>query len=285
MLKETAETRIDGRTADQLRPITVRCDVFSNATSSVLLSIGNTQVLCALTLDQGVPHFLRGKGVGWLTAEYSMLPTAGSNRIQRESSAIRKSGRAVEISRLIGRSLRAAVDLSVLGERTIVVDCDVLRADGGTRTACITGAFLALERAQSRWLGSGLLKKAFITHRVAAVSVGLSDTGALLDLNYVEDSTVDVDYNFVLTEHDTIIEIQGTADKHPISWDSLLQLQKLARSGVKQLLEHLAPYQISIDQARPKNVHAVPAKVVRRVKHKRKPKSLFSLSSRGLRST
>ena len=227
--------RCNGRLAHQLRPVTITHNAFGYAPGSVLFELGNTKVLCSVSLQLGVPHFLKGKKEGWLTAEYALLPTATHIRCPRESAHAKRNDRAIEISRLIGRSLRAVVDLRSLGERTIVVDCDVLQADGSTRTAAITGAYIALEQAMYAWLERGDIVAPFITESVAAVSVGCSQGAVLLDLDYKEDSSLDADYNVVLTSSGKIIEIQGTAEKGPIAWPHFDQMMSCAREGMVAL--------------------------------------------------
>ncbi len=197
--------------------------------------MGKTKVLCAVSIQNGVPPFLRGKGTGWLTAEYALLPTSTTTRTQRESTLARKDGRSVEIARFIGRCFRSIVDLSVFGEKTITIDCDVLQADGGTRTASITGAFLALSMAQEKWLQSRLIDRPFIKDTIAAISVGVVANAALLDLNYDEDSIASADFNFVITQSDKIIEMQGGAESSPLSWDLFEEVRMLARHGSQEL--------------------------------------------------
>lgn len=208
-----------GRSFDQMRSINVSYNMYSQADSSVLFALGRTQVLCAVTLQQGVPKFLRGKGAGWLTAEYAVLPTATHERTTRESSTGHRDGRAVEISRVIGRTLRSCVNLQHFGEWTIVVDCDVLCADGGTRVASINAAALALARAQELWLSTGRIKAPFLLQKPAAVAIGVTADGDLLvDPDYKEDTTIIADFNIIATQQG-IIEVQGGAEKEPIAWD------------------------------------------------------------------
>jgi ribonuclease PH len=225
-----AVRRSDGRLPNQLRPVKVVPDYLKFAEGSVLIRVGETRVICAATIEDRVPPFLRGKGSGWVTAEYSMLPRAGAERSQREASQGRIGGRTHEIQRLIGRSLRGVVNLAGLGERSITLDCDVIQADGGTRTASITGAYVALARAMRRY-GMGHL----ITGQVAAVSVGLRAGSVLLDLNYEEDSTADVDFNVVMTDADRFIEVQGTAEHRPFGRDEMRAMLDLAAAGIRQL--------------------------------------------------
>jgi len=226
--------RHDGRNYDELRNITIHADSFGYAPSSVLVQVGKTKVLCSVTLQQGVPPFLRGKGGGWLSAEYAMLPTATGERTARATAASGYNGRSIEISRFIGRALRSIVDLRVLSDYTIIVDCDVLQADGGTRTASISGACLALLRAEQTWLSSKLFKSPFVTDIVAAVSVGVLNNACVLDPSYQEDSCGQADFNFVIARSGGIIELQGGGEKGPVSWDLFMQVQTLARKGVEQ---------------------------------------------------
>ena len=227
-----AARRPDGRAAAQLRPVKIVADYLKFAEGSVLIRVGDTRVICAVTIEDRVPGWLRGKGSGWVTAEYSMLPRAGTERSQREASTGRIGGRTHEIQRLIGRALRGVVDLAKLGERTVTVDCDVIQADGGTRTASITGAYVALARALRKY-GMGHL----ITGQVAAVSVGMSGGTPLLDLNYVEDSGADVDFNVVMTDDERFVEVQGTAEHRAFDRAQMNQMIDLAAAGIRQLFE------------------------------------------------
>ena len=227
--------RAHGRQYDQLREITISYNVFGYAPGSALFELGDTKILCSVSIMPGVPHFLKGTKTGWLTAEYAMLPTSGQNRLARESTQAKRNDRAVEISRLIGRSLRSIVNLAPVGERTIFVDCDVLQADGSTRTASITGAYLALHRAVDQWIANGDLEKTIITDMVAGVSVGVANGKPLLDLDYQEDTLIDADYNFVFTQSEKIIEIQGTAEKKALSWHEFDQIKALAIQGNKKI--------------------------------------------------
>jgi ribonuclease PH len=224
--------RLDGRSSNQLRPVKIVHDYLKFAEGSVLIRVGDTRVICAATIEDRVPGWMRGKGGGWVTAEYSMLPRAGTERSQREASAGRIGGRTHEIQRLIGRSLRACVDLPRLGERTITLDCDVVQADGGTRTASITGAYVALARALNKFGMSHLL-----VGKVAAVSVGVTGGQVLLDLNYAEDSTAEVDFNVVMTDDDRFIEVQGTGEQHAFTRDQMNQMLDLAGAGIRQLFD------------------------------------------------
>lgn len=229
--------RVDGREPTELRPIKVTVDYQRYAEGSVLIEAGETRVLCAASIEEIVPAFLEGRGQGWLTAEYSMLPRATKTRTRRESSVGRPSGRTQEIQRLIGRSLRAALDLKLLGERTLTLDCDVLQADGGTRTLSITGAYIAAHRACTALLKQGLLKGHPVQTPVAAVSVGIVDGVPLLDLNYAEDSRAQVDFNVVMTGRGEFVEVQGTAEGRPFSREALDGLLALAGQGIRRLVE------------------------------------------------
>jgi ribonuclease PH len=229
--------RGDGRRPDELRPVTITPNVNKYAEGSVLIQMGDTHVLCTASVEESVPPFMRDRGEGWVTAEYSMLPRSTGTRSARESSRGRLGGRTMEIQRLIGRSLRAVTDLPNLGERTIWLDCDVIQADGGTRTASITGAYVALHLALQQLLQQGLIAQIPLKDAVAAVSVGMLQDIPHLDLNYPEDSTSDVDMNIVMTGSGNLIEVQGTAEGEPFSQDSLLELLALARQGISQLVE------------------------------------------------
>jgi ribonuclease PH len=227
--------RNDGRTPDQLRPVSFSRGIYEYAAGSVLFEMGKTKVLCAVSMQSGVPQFLRGKGTGWLTAEYALLPASTTARTQRENASNKKDGRAVEIARFIGRCFRTIVDLSQIGERTITIDCDVLQADGGTRTAAITGSFVALMMAQEKWLQKRLINKPIVTDHIAAVSVGVVGDNVLLDLNYDEDSTATADFNFVITQTNKIVEMQGGAESSPVSWETFEKVRVMACRGTEQL--------------------------------------------------
>ena len=229
--------RIDNRKLNELRPITFVRNYTKHAEGSVLVSFGDTKVLCTASIEAGVPRWLKGQGKGWLTAEYGMLPRATGTRTRREASAGKQSGRTQEIQRLIGRSLRAMLDLSKLGENTIYIDCDVIQADGGTRTASITGAAVALIDALEHLQRDKKLKEDPLVGLVAAVSVGIKDAQAYLDLNYAEDSTCDTDLNVVMTQAGGFIEIQGTAEDKPFTRAEADAMLSLAESGIKQLLD------------------------------------------------
>ena len=228
--------RPNGRTPAQMRPVTITRHFTSHAEGSVLVEFGQTRVLCNASVVDGVPRFLKGKGQGWITAEYGMLPRSTHSRMNREAASGKQGGRTLEIQRLIGRALRAAVDLTKLGEFTITLDCDVIQADGGTRTAAITGACVALVDAL-RWLQEqGKLKTDPLKYMVAAVSVGIHNGQAICDLEYVEDSAAETDMNVVMTECGRIIEVQGTAEGEPFSQDELNQLLELAKGGIAELV-------------------------------------------------
>lgn len=230
------ECRSDGRSCDQLRPIRVTCDAFGYASGAVLFEIGNTKVLCSVSLQAGVPHFMKGTKTGWLTAEYAMLPTSTVERTQRESVTQKRCGRSMEISRLIGRSLRVVTKLELIGERTVVIDCDVLQADGGTRTAAISGSFLALKLAEQRWLADKVIAQPFVCGDVAAISAGIVNGRPVVDLDCAEDNIAEVDFNFVLNCVGNIIEIQGSVERGgPIDWAQFEQIRTLAVKGVREL--------------------------------------------------
>jgi ribonuclease PH len=229
--------RIDQRTLDQLREVRIETGYLMTAEGSVLISFGHTRVLCAASIEDSVPPFLRNSGKGWVTAEYSMLPRATITRTPREVNKGRQSGRTLEIQRLIGRSLRAILDMDVLGERSIIVDCDVIQADGGTRTAAITGAYVALAIAVRQLLEFKQLKANPIRDAVAAVSVGIVDGKPMLDLCYEEDSKAEVDANVVLTGAGRFVEFQATAERNAFDDEQMAQLTALARKGITELVE------------------------------------------------
>ena len=229
-------TRLDGRAPDALRPVTITRRFTRYAEGSVLIEFGQTRVLCTASIEDRVPGFLKGKGQGWLTAEYGMLPRATHTRSDREAARGKQSGRTQEIQRLIGRSLRSVFDLDALGERTITFDCDVLQADGGTRTASITGACVAAHDAIATLLASGALTKSPARDFVAAISVGIKDGTALLDLDYSEDSTCDTDMNVVMTGAGGMVEVQGTAEGEPFTREQLDRLLDLAGQGIASLV-------------------------------------------------
>ena len=229
--------RIDGRKADQMRPVKVDRGFLKHAEGSLFIEVGETKVLCTATVEDKVPLFLRGTGQGWVTAEYGMLPRATKTRTPRESATGRASGRTFEIQRLIGRSLRAVIDLAKLGERTVLIDCDVIQADGGTRTTAVTGAFVALADALTRLQESGLIKGPLLKDFVAAVSVGSVEGNLMLDLNYAEDSMADVDMNVVMTGSKKFVEVQGTAEEVPFDKEQLDRMLHLAMRGIEQLVD------------------------------------------------
>ena len=228
-------TRPSGRSADQMRQVTLTRHYTRHAEGSVLVEFGDTKVICTASVEGGVPRFLRGTGQGWITAEYGMLPRATGERMQREASKGKQGGRTLEIQRLIGRSLRAAVDLKSLGENTIYIDCDVIQADGGTRTAAITGACVALVDALRVMKKRGLIKRVPPVQMIAAVSVGIYQGVPVLDLDYPEDSAADTDLNVVMTDKGGFIEVQGTAEAAPFSGEELTAMLDLAREGINQL--------------------------------------------------
>jgi|SRR6266508_702575 ribonuclease PH len=229
--------RSDGRKPTQMRPLKITPSYIKTADGSVLIEMGDTKVICTAKLEERVPQFLRNSGKGWITAEYGMLPGSSQTRIGRESARGRVGGRTHEIQRLIGRSLRAIADLKSLGERTIWIDCDVIQADGGTRTASITGAYVALAEATRSWLHRGVIGADPIKDSVAAVSIGVVDGKIHLDLCYEEDSRADVDMNFVMTGSGKFIEVQGTAETSPFTKKQMERMAELAQQGIKELLK------------------------------------------------
>ena len=261
--------RHDGRTVNQIRPIFIHYDVYGYADASVLFEQGNTKILVSVSLQPGVPHFLKGKRTGWLSAEYAMLPHATHQRTTRETSQAQRNARSVEISRLIGRCLRPTVDLDALGERSIFVDCDVLQADGGTRVASLTAASLALKLACTRWVEQRLVASNIFKVQLAALSTGMIDGIAYADLSYAEDSQADADFNFVLTEHDELIEVQGTSEKKPMRWEFFDQLKILAVHGVKEIFKKTATLSHRLPNPEPTSY----------LKDQNKP-ALFSLGQR-----
>ena len=230
-------TRADGRDADELRPITFERDFTEMAAGSVLVTFGRTRVLCTASLAEDVPRWMKGTGRGWVTAEYSMLPGSSPERIEREAARGKQGGRTMEIQRLIARSLRAVTDLVMLGEKQITVDCDVLQADGGTRTASICGGYLALHDALSRLLGAGQLRAVPLTAHCAAISVGIVDAVPVLDLPYIEDSRAEVDMNVVMTSAGRFVEVQGTAEGAPFSRSELDSMLELAERGLAEIFQ------------------------------------------------
>ena len=228
--------RPSARANDQMRSVTLEPGVAKHAEGSCLVKFGNTHVLCTASLEDTAPGFLRGTGKGWVTAEYGMLPRSTHERMRREAAQGKQSGRTLEIQRLIGRSLRAVVDMSALGERQIVIDCDVIQADGGTRTASITGGFVALTHCIAFMKKTGMVTKPAIKDHVAAISCGVWKGEAVLDLDYDEDSTAETDANFVLTGNGGLVELQGTAEGAPFSDEQFAQMLKLARKGIAELV-------------------------------------------------
>jgi len=229
--------RLPSRQDDSLRAVRLTRHFTRHAEGSVLVEFGSTRVICTASVEESVPGFLKGKGRGWVTAEYGMLPRSTGSRMRREAAAGKQSGRTQEIQRLIGRSLRAVVDLERLGERQILIDCDVIQADGGTRTASITGAFVALSDAISGLLAQGKLSESPLRDHVAAVSVGMVEGRALLDLDYLEDSGCDTDMNVVMTGAGRFIEIQGTAEGEAFSREEMNQMLELAEKGIRELID------------------------------------------------
>ncbi|KES19555.1 ribonuclease PH [Gilliamella apicola] len=229
--------RPSGRAAEQVRPIKITRHYTKHAEGSVLVEFGETKVLCNATVEESVPRFLKGQNQGWVTAEYGMLPRATNSRTQREAAKGKQTGRTMEIQRLIARSLRAMIDLKLLGEYTITLDCDVIQADGGTRTASITGACVALNDAINKMIADGKLKQNPIKSLVAAVSVGIVEGQAVCDLEYIEDSNADTDMNVIMTDDGRIIEVQGTAEGEPFSHEELLKLLELAKNGIATIID------------------------------------------------
>jgi ribonuclease PH len=231
-----AFSRPSGRQPDQMRRVTLEPSALKHAEGSCLVTFGDTKVLCSASVENAPPPFLRGSGRGWVTAEYGMLPRATTDRTRREAAAGKQTGRTQEIQRLIGRSLRAVTDMALLGERQIIIDCDVLEADGGTRTASITGGFVALYQALSFLTASGLLAQLPLKDHVAAVSCGIHHGMPVLDLDYGEDSTAETDANFVITGSGGLVEVQGTAEGKPFSEEHLAEMLRLAKKGTSELI-------------------------------------------------
>jgi len=229
--------RQDGRAADELRKLSFTRDFITHPEGSVLVALGGTKIICNATVEEGVPPFLRGKGRGWLTAEYAMLPRATTTRNTRDIEKLKKNSRAVEIQRLIGRALRMAVDLEKLGERTIIIDCDVIQADGGTRTASISGGYVALADACAKLVASGTLAESPVVQMIAAVSVGVVNGEPMLDLCYAEDSAADVDMNIVMNDRGEFIELQGTAEHKPFAAPALAALLQLGTLGSEAIVQ------------------------------------------------
>ena len=229
--------RLDGRSSDQLRPVKITRNYIKHAEGSCLIEVGDTKVICTATLEEKVPPFMRNGGKGWITAEYSMLPRATETRNARESSRGKVGGRTMEIQRLIGRAIRSVVKLEAMGERTIWLDCDVIQADGGTRTASITGAFVAMVDAMNTLVTAGTWKELPITDFLAATSVGVVEGVPVLDLNYKEDSSAIVDMNVIMTGAGKYVELQGTGEESPFSTEELMQLLALGQKGIQDLIE------------------------------------------------
>lgn len=246
------KTRYDGRAADELRPVVIRPNFIKHAEGSVLIEVGDTRVCCTASIQEKVPPFLYRTGKGWVTAEYGMLPRATTERVEREAAKGKQGGRTMEIQRLIGRALRASVDIEKMGERTVWLDCDVIQADGGTRTASITGAYCALVLALSNLYTSGTMANWPVVDFVAAISVGIVGGMPVLDLNYAEDSKAGVDMNVVATDKGRFIELQGTAEGASFSEEEMQAMVGLAKSGIAQLIEKqreiLAPSLARVDQ-------------------------------------
>jgi ribonuclease PH len=228
--------RPSGRKTDQIRPVSIETNITKHAEGSCLIKCGDTHVICTASVEESVPHFLRKSGLGWVTAEYGMIPRSTGSRMRRESSSNRQSGRTLEIQRLIGRSLRSVVDRVILVERQIVIDCDVIQADGGTRCAAITGGWVALRCATKKLMDEGMIKSDPLSDNVAAISCGIFAGTPIIDLDYSEDSEADVDANFVMTGSKKIVEIQASAEKQAFSRTELTQLINLAENGVQNLI-------------------------------------------------
>ena len=225
------------RNFNQIRSVSIKTNVIKNAEGSCIIKCGNTEIICTATIEENVPHFMRKTGLGWVTAEYGMLPRSTNSRMKRESSRGKQGGRTLEIQRLIGRSLRTCVDRLLLGERQIIIDCDVIQADGGTRTASITGAYVALYDAINPLIGEGILKTSPIKDAVAAISLGIKNGEVLIDLDYDEDSNCDTDMNIVMTEQGKFVEIQGTAEGEPFTKDEMNNIIQIAEQGIAELIQ------------------------------------------------
>lgn len=229
--------RFDGRQKQQIRPVTITRNYLKHAEGSVLIEMGDTKVICTASIEDRVPPFLKGSGQGWITSEYGMLPRSTESRKPRDASKGKVDGRTMEIQRLIGRALRSVVDLKKLGEQTIYIDCDVIQADGGTRTASITGAFVALVDAMNKLIQNGRLNIIPIKNFVAAISVGVKDGEVIVDLNYAEDSTCQVDMNIIMTEDGQLVEIQGTGEESPFTKAQLNEMLELGEGGIQELIK------------------------------------------------
>ena len=228
--------RPSNRNINQIRPVSIKTDIIKNAEGSCNIKCGNTEIICTATIDENVPHFIRKTGLGWVTAEYGMLPRSTKSRMKRESSRGKQGGRTLEIQRLIGRSLRTCVDRLLLGERQIIIDCDVIQADGGTRCAAITGGWIALKLASDHLVKNQIIDENPIINQVAAISCGIYNDEPILDLDYEEDSNVNTDANFVLNQDNEIIEIQVSAEKEPFSYKNFEELFQLSKKGIQELL-------------------------------------------------
>ncbi len=228
--------RPSNRNINQIRPVSIKTDIIKNAEGSCNIKCGNTEIICTATIDENVPHFIRKTGLGWVTAEYGMLPRSTNSRMKRESSRGKQGGRTLEIQRLIGRSLRTCVDRLLLGERQIIIDCDVIQADGGTRCAAITGGWIALKLASDHLVKNQIIDENPIINQVAAISCGIYNDEPILDLDYEEDSNVKTDANFVLNQDYEIIEIQVSAEKEPFSYKNFEELFQLSKKGIQELL-------------------------------------------------
>ena len=224
------------RNINQIRSVSIKTNVIKNAEGSCIIKCGNTEIICTATIEESVPHFMRKTGLGWVTAEYGMLPRSTNSRMKRESSRGKQGGRTLEIQRLIGRSLRTCVDRLLLGERQIIIDCDVIQADGGTRCAAITGGWVALKLASNYLMKNQIIKDDPIINQVAAISSGIFNESPILDLDYEEDSNVKTDANFVLNQNNEIIEIQISAEKEPFSYKNFEELFQLSKQGIQELL-------------------------------------------------
>jgi ribonuclease PH len=286
--------RAQMRAPHEIRPIDFVVDALGYTSASVLFSQGNTKVLASITLQQGLPPFLKGQAVGWLSAEYAMLPSATHQRNNRESSQAQRNARSVEISRLLGRCLRTCVDLSLLRDKTILIDCDVLQADGGTRVACITAASLALEIATKRWFDKKIIDSNIFIERVAGISVGFIKDHLATDLDYPEDSTAEADFNFIITQGNRLVEIQGTSEKTPLVWEQFDAAKVLAQESVKEIFTVISQKLATLDlqatdlnenitalvnmgQDRQRNFRQTPAKPAQQ--NNQKP-GLFSIGNR-----
>ncbi len=270
-----------GRVSNMIRPINIKYDQFGNAVASVLFEQGSTIILVSITLQDGVPRFLKGKKQGWLSAEYVMLPCATSRRVQRDFSSTHKNARSVEISRLIGRTLRTVIDFSVIPDKSIIIDCDVLTADGGTRVASITAASVALKLAQSRWLEAGIIQVPVLKEDIAAISVGKVFGNLVLDLDFSLDSNASADFNFIMTRSGKLIEIQGTAEKEPLELGEFEGLKNLASLGIKQVFEFVDKFDftnLSTKNYVTKNSNNLNNKSIVNKANKKVP--LFSLANR-----